>query len=233
MARKQAKIKPDPKIPKKILVLRYSSLGDVALTNPLLERLKQEWPNVPVYFATKRQYAPVLQHNSALDGIFLLEGKGFWDLWNHIGQLRKLDPTLVLDLHDSLRTHLVSTFLGKARILVYDKEKYKRRLMVGKITQNPGPHTIQKYLKALEPLGILSPLRVPFDIHISRANQRFLREYSKQHKISSSRVVVGLSPGARWFTKRWPALNYAELASRLVEDYRCQLLWFGSREEIP
>jgi heptosyltransferase-2 len=45
--------------------------------------------------------------------------------------------------------------------------------------------------------------------------------------------VVGLGPGARWRTKQWMPERFAELASRLVEDYRCQLLWFGSRDEAP
>jgi heptosyltransferase II len=230
-----SKEKKEPVIlpPRKILVLRYSSLGDVALTNPLLDRLYGAWPNAEIYFATKKRFAPAVQYNPAITRMFLLEKKGLFAFWRHIGELRKLEPTLVLDLHDSLRTHLIAFFLRGVQFVVYDKETVGRRLLVKKIRREPSVHTIQKYLKVLEKIGIHSPLRVPFEVYISRKNQSFLREFSERRKIPPSQLVIGMGPGAKWMTKRWPLERYAELASRLVEDYRCLLFWFGSREETP
>jgi heptosyltransferase-2 len=233
MAPKREKKKKAPAIPRKILVLRYSSLGDVALTNPLLERIKIDWPDAQIYYATKKRFAPAIRYNPALTQVIPLEGDGFFKLWEHIGLLKKIEPDLVLDLHDSLRTHLVTMAMRNAKVIVYDKESIGRRLLVKKINQEPSIHTIQKYLKVLEPLGIQSPLRVPFEVHISKKNQEFMREYLERRKIPPSQWVVGIGPGARWNTKRWLPDRYSELASRLVEDYRCQILWFGSREEEP
>ncbi|HUO58058.1 MAG TPA: glycosyltransferase family 9 protein, partial [bacterium] len=105
--------------------------------------------------------------------------------------------------------------------------------LVHKLTQKPSMHTIQKYLKVLEPLGIKPRVRIPFEIHVSKKSQSFVRDFMERRKISTAQMVVGLGPGARWATKQWMPERYAELASRLVEDYRCTLLWFGSREEAP
>ncbi|HEY5037975.1 MAG TPA: glycosyltransferase family 9 protein [bacterium] len=233
MASTHSKSESAPKGPSRILVMRYSSLGDVALTNPLLDRLGHAFPGAEIFFATKKEFAPVVKHHPALTRMILLEGKGFFNFWNHLGEIRQLKPTLVLDLHNSLRTHAISMFLKDAKLLVYDKESLERRLLVKKLRQEASLHTIQKYLKVLEPLGVFTPIRVPFEIHVSKKNKEFLKDFLERRKISSSQQVVGLGPGAKWFTKRWQAERYADLASRLVEDYRCRLFWFGSPDEAP
>jgi heptosyltransferase-2 len=232
VSKSQADKSTQPAIPR-ILVLRYSSLGDVALTNPVLDGLLAAFPRAQIYFATKRQYAPVLRNHPALTRIIPLDGSGFFKLWSHLQEVKRLNPTLVLDLHDSLRSHIVSFFLGKARLLVYDKEMVRRRMLVRKLGGGPSLHTIQKYLKVLEPLGVRPHLKIKFEIQVSRKDQSFLREFLERRKIAPSQLVIGLGPGAKWNTKRWMPERYAELASRLVEDYRCALLWFGSREEAP
>jgi heptosyltransferase-2 len=150
-----------------------------------------------------------------------------------LGEVREVDPHLVLDLHDSLRTHLLGAFLRKARILVYEKEAVKRRLLVKKRARGSSLHTILKYLKVLEPMGIRPRLKVDFEIHVSKDDRTFLRDFLARRKVASSQMVFGLGPGSLWRTKQWMPERYAELASRLVEDYRCKLLWFGSREEAP
>ena len=222
----------NPEAPPRVLILRYSSLGDVALLNPLLDRLWAGWANAEIYFATKKEFAPAIQHHPGLTGVFSLQGKGWLNFWTHLGEIRRLKPTLVLDMHDSLRTHILSRFLGDAKILIYDKEALGRRLLVKKIRKEPSLHTIQKYLKVLEPLGLPSPHRVPFEVYVSKKNQEFMKDFMERRKISPAQQVVGIGPGAKWNTKRWMPERYAELASRLVEDYRCRLFWFGSPSEI-
>ena len=215
----------------KILVIRYSSLGDVALANPLLDRIQSLWPSGEIFFATKKNYSPAIQYHPGLSKVLMLDGNGLSELWRHIGEIRRLQPNLVLDLHDSLRSHLVSLFLKHTRVLIYDKETLRRRLLVKKISREPSLHTVQKYFKVLEPFGLPMPRQMSFEVHISRGNRTFLKEFTEEKKIPSSQLVIGLGPGAKWFTKRWPAERYAELASRLLEDYRCRLFWFGSPQE--
>ncbi len=231
MATKEKHPVTEPKTPPKILVLRYSSLGDVALTNPVLDGLLAAFPKARVFFATKKEYLPAIQNHPVLERILTLEGSGFFELWGHIQEIRSLNPDVILDLHDSLRTQVISTFNRKAKFLVYDKEALRRRLLVKKLNQQPSLHTIQKYLKVLEPLGVKPHLKIHFKVYDSKKDQAFLREFLERRKISPSQLVIGLGPGARWKTKQWMSERYAELASRLVEDYRCNLLWFGSRDE--
>jgi ADP-heptose:LPS heptosyltransferase len=233
MAPNARQSKPEAKTPPRILVIRYSSLGDVALTNPVLDGLQAASPRAQIYFATLKEFAPVVQYHPAVTKVIPLEGKGFFDFWSHLSEIKRLEPTLILDLHDSWRSHLASLFLKNARLLVYEKDAIRRRLLVKRIGQAPSLHTIQKYLRVLEPLGIRPRMHVPFVIHVSKKDESFLREFLERKKISPSPLVIGMGPGAKWFTKRWLPERYSELASRLVEDYRCNLFWFGNRQEIP
>ncbi|MGH7739344.1 MAG: glycosyltransferase family 9 protein [bacterium] len=219
--------------PRKVLVLRYSSLGDVALTNPTLDLIARAWPDARVYFATKPAFAPAIEHHPALTAVIALRIRGLWGLWAHARRLRKLKPDLVLDLHDSLRSRFVGFFLGKSRVLVYDKDAVNRRLLVHKLKGKPGLHTVQKYLKPLEEVGVPIPRRVPFTVSVDRRGRSYLRDFLERRRIASSQQVVGLGPGSLWATKRWLPERYAELASRLVKDYGCKIFWFGSATEAP
>ena len=218
------------KIPR-ILVMRYSSLGDVALTNPFLDGLLAAFPRSLVYYATKKAYAPLVENHPAVTRVLTLDGGGPFELWRHIGEIREFGPTLAFDLHDSLRTHLAALGLKKARLFVYDKEAVKRRLLVKKLGRQDSLHTIQKYLRVLEPLGVRPRTHVPFTLHVSKKAHQGMRDFLERRKLPPSQMVVGLGPGSKWKTKQWFPDRYAELASRLVEDYRCQLIWFGSRDE--
>jgi len=217
--------------PRTVLVLRYSSLGDVALTNPALDLIAKSFPDASIYFATKPAFAPAIQNHPALTAVIPLERRGLLGLWAHLRRLKEIKPDLILDLHDSLRSHLVAFFLNQSRVLVYDKEAVSRRLIVHRLRKAPSLHTIQKYLKPLEELGIAMPARVPFTVSVDRKGESYLREFLQRRRIAPSQTVVGIGPGSLWATKRWLPERYAQLASRLVEDYRCKLFWFGSQAE--
>ena len=223
----------EPVAPPRILVLRYSSLGDVALTNPILDGLQAANPRSEVYFATKKKYAPVIQNHPFLTKVIPLEGPGLFSFLGHLGEIKKVDPILVLDLHNSIRTHLLGTFLRKPKWIVYDKDDIGRWRLVGKAGAGQSPHTILKYMKVLEPLGVRPHLQVKYEVHVSKNDQAYMRDFMERRRISSSQMVVGIGPGALWKTKRWMPERYAELASRLVEWERCRIFWFGSRDEAP
>jgi len=217
--------------PQRILVLRYSSLGDVVLTNPVLDRLKDAYPQAKIYFATKDRFVCLVAFHPAVSGVISLTGGGFFSFLSHLRLIMALKPTMVLDLHDSLRTRLLRIFLGKAKLSVYEKEGVQRRQIVKKLQSKPGLPTVRKYLKSLETWGILPVTRVQCRVHISKQAQEFTESYLKQHRVGKGERVVGLGPGATWKTKQWPPEYYARLASDWVRKHKVQLIWFGDNTE--
>ncbi len=215
----------------RFLVMRYSSLGDVALTNPVLDLLRYSWPDSEIHFATKPAFAPAVAGHPALTRVIPYRG-----FLAHLKALRALGPTMVVDLHDSLRTWALTRLLSRGnpalRVLTYDKESVGRRLIVSKIRKAPSLHTVEKYLKPLMSMGALHPRdEIGLTVHPTRYGLGYARDFMERRRVSTSQLVVGMAPGARWATKRWPAERWSELASRLVESRDCLLLWFGSEEE--
>jgi heptosyltransferase-2 len=58
----------------KFLILRFSSIGDIVLTTPVIRCIKQQYPNAQVHFATKKSYQSLLNNNPYVDKTHVLEG---------------------------------------------------------------------------------------------------------------------------------------------------------------
>src|SRR5690349_13740787 len=92
----------------KILILRFSSIGDIVLTTPVARCVKTQMENVEVHYATKAQYESILENNPYVDKTFLLKE----NLDELIAELKKENYDLILDLHNNLRTRILKWRLG-------------------------------------------------------------------------------------------------------------------------
>src|SRR6185437_8251962 len=93
----------------KFLIIRFSSIGDIVLTTPVVRCLKKQVVTAEVHFLTKEAFSPILAANPYIDKLHLL--KDDWD--GLIEALRKEDFDYVIDLHHNLRTMKVKRALGK------------------------------------------------------------------------------------------------------------------------
>jgi heptosyltransferase-2 len=93
-----------------ILVVRFSSIGDILLTTPLVRALKRRHPEARLVFATKRAFAPLLADNPHLTQVVALEPDE--PLRHFAARLRAVAPTHALDLHGSLRSLALRALVG-------------------------------------------------------------------------------------------------------------------------
>ena len=100
---------------RKILVIRFSSIGDIVLTTPVVRCLKQQ-SGAEVHFLTKKAYAPLLEANPHLDRVFVFEKK----LSEVLPALKKERYDAVIDLHKNVRSLRVPLALG-VRTFAFDK----------------------------------------------------------------------------------------------------------------
>lgn len=140
-------------MPLKILVIRFSSLGDVILTTPVYRNLKAAFPDSKVYSAVKAEYAGVLEGNPNIDGILAL-GK-YESLLTFLRRVRSEKFDVLIDLHDNLRSNFIRLFSGAPEALKVRKNIFERRLFVRrKIKTAPLKlHNIDRYVEAIKPLA--------------------------------------------------------------------------------
>src|SRR5690554_3194363 len=94
---------------KKVLVIRFSSIGDIVLTSPVVRALKVQLENVEVHFCTKLQYKAIVENNPYINKVICLEDS----LNQLVEKLKRENYDYIIDLHNNLRTKIIKTRLGK------------------------------------------------------------------------------------------------------------------------
>ena len=109
----------------KILILRFSSIGDIVLTTPVVRCIKQQLPDAEVHYCTKQAFRGILEPNPYIDKVHTL-GNSLGEL---VQQLKAENFDFVVDLHNNLRTTIIKTRLGRPS-KSFDKLNLEKWLMV-------------------------------------------------------------------------------------------------------
>lgn len=134
----------------KVLVIRFSSIGDIVLTTPVVRALKTQLNDAGVHFATKDKFRLLVESNPYIDRVFAFKG----NLKEFIQQLKAEQYDYVIDLHHNLRTWIIKTALGINSYNIV-KLNWQMWLMVNlKINRLPNVHLVDRCLAALKPLGL-------------------------------------------------------------------------------
>lgn len=141
-----------------ILVIRLSSLGDVALTGPVYKNLKAHWPDARVTVLVKPAFADVLRGHPGVDEVLPFTG-----FFAALGELRRRGFTHLLDLQGTARTWLLRTLARVPHTAAYRKDALARRLFVAFGVSTPAlqRHVADRYLDALAAWGVPTPERAP------------------------------------------------------------------------
>lgn len=138
-------------MPVKLLVIRFSSIGDIVLTTPVLRCIKQQLPGVELHFLTKSVYRAVVAGNPHIDKLHYLEN----DLDAVIADLKKEAFDGVIDLHHNLRTLRVKQALGVKKSYGFPKLNTQKWLYTNlKINLLPDQSIVERYFEAAKPFGV-------------------------------------------------------------------------------
>lgn len=134
----------------KILVVRFSSIGDIVLTTPILRCIKQQLKNVELHYVTKHNFLSVIENNIYVDKIFTIKDS----LQEVIPELKKENYDYVIDLHRNIRTLKLKTALGK-KSFSFNKLNWEKFLIVHfKINKLPNIHIVDRYFETIKTLGV-------------------------------------------------------------------------------
>lgn len=209
----------------KTLVIRFSSAGDIILTSLFLRALRKRFPDGNITFLTKRSFAPLVEHSPHVNGVRTIDDN------TTLGQALELRRTLlaenydiVFDLHNSLRSRIVRFALGKTRA-VFKKPSFRKWLLV-RFNINLLRPTLpipERYLAVGAPYGLQNDGE-GLDFFIGEENAPLPDELPGP--------LIALAPGARHFTKRWPADRFAALGSELLRRYGGTIVLLGGPDEV-
>ena len=204
----------------KILVLRFSSIGDIVLTTPVVRALARQVPGAQVHFATKPGYRGLLDTNPYVAKVHVL-GDSLREL---VQELKAEQFDYIIDLHHNLRTQLIKLQLG-VKSSSFDKLNWQKWLLVNfKIDRLPRVHIVQRYLAAAAPLGVHDDGQgldyfIPADQEIDLASL----------PVPFTAGYVAVAIGAQHATKRLPLEKLVELCQRLAPR---PIMLLGGPEDV-
>jgi len=134
----------------KFLVIRFSSIGDIVLTSPVVRCLRQQVPDAEVHFLTKNGFRSIVEHNPYIDKVHIL-GDSF-ELMVHELKIEEYD--YVVDLHHNLRTLRVKKALG-TKSYSFKKLNVEKWLLTNfKVDVLPKVHIVDRNFTTVLPFGV-------------------------------------------------------------------------------
>ena len=136
----------------KFLIIRFSSIGDIVLTSPVIRVLKQQVEGAEIYFVTKEKHKCLVSSNPYISKIYLLKDK----LSTLLEELEKENFDYIIDLHQNIRSNRIKTRL-KIPAFAFNKLNYQKWLLVNlNINLMPDLHIVDRYLNTLPVFDVVN-----------------------------------------------------------------------------
>jgi heptosyltransferase II len=218
---------------KNILVIQTAFAGDVILTLPVLQVLKEKNPDVKISLMCIPEVSNLLQNNPNVDEVILYDKKGSQKGLLQFGKLIKLVKSknfdLIISPHRSFRSTLISHFSKIPNTISFDtsafSSKYKTRVIYKK-----DAHEIVRNLSLLAPLGIEINEIIPPKLFPTQKDVNLVDELLKANNIFEYEKFITLAPGSVWYTKTFPEDKFVKLLG-VLNDFNVKIVLIGGEDD--
>jgi heptosyltransferase-2 len=206
-----------------ILLIRFSSLGDLVLTTPIYRELRKVYPNSRLTLLTSEGFGRVLENNPHLDEIIYHHRKETRnDLENLIDQLRLQKFDLIYDIHNSLRSRWIGWQLKrhapKPEHWLIEKRTLARELQIrfGWAQFFNGKSQREQWLEPLRRhhTGALS---TKTELFPSVADKNYVKAWLNQNDLQDKPFVC-IGASASFPLKCWPLQNFKKLIENIIQS---------------
>lgn len=216
----------------KVLVIRLRSLGDMLLITPALRALKAWRPDLELWVAVERHFAPVLEGNPDVSGTVVLQGQprpGTGSFARALGEIRRQEFHACYNLHGGTRSMLL-TLLSGARFRVgfaHYRHPFAYNVRVPNAEQFFGRrefHTVEHRISAFYWTGLPEGEIPPMQFFPREEARRTVRGQLAAAGRDLARPYALIQPTAALFTKQWSAAGFAEVARHLEQRHGLQAI---------
>ena len=192
----------------KILVIRFSSIGDIVLTTPVIRCLKNQIDDVEIHVLTKKKFSSLYKTNPYINKVYEYDDS----LKKNIEELKLENYDYIVDLQKNKRSLRATRALHKPHSS-FPKLNFKKFLLTTfKINLMPDIHIVDRYFKAVEKLGVTNDYQ-GLDFFISEKNDYPLSELPENFQKGYHAFVIG----GTYKTKILPAVKIVEIIQKLNE----------------
>jgi len=216
----------------KILIIRFSSIGDIVLASLLIRTLRNAYPDALIDFLVKSEYAELVRHNPYLSSVIELKTSETDERTTLKRRIRSEQYDLIVDIHNSLRSRYLRMFSGAKRTTVINKRIIPRFALV-KFKKNIYKDVVpiaERYLETVSKLNVQNDGK-GLELFIPEDTMSAVSAIIQKYNLDRYETVYGFAPTAKHFTKRWPQERFVELGIRIAKNSRTKIFIFGGKEE--
>lgn len=202
----------------KFLIIRFSSIGDIVLTTPVVRCLKQQVEGAVVHYLTKPQYASILENNPYVDKVHVL--KAYEET---ITELKDEGFDYIIDLHKSLRSW---RFKNRLKVMDFSFPKLNREkwlLVHLKKNKLPDIHIVDRYFEAVKIFDVINDNK-GLDFFIPENDVVNIRDFAN----TEPGKFVAFAIGGQHETKKLPVEKIAEICQNIIYP----VILLGGKEDF-
>ncbi|MBD3670252.1 MAG: glycosyltransferase family 9 protein [Gammaproteobacteria bacterium] len=220
----------------KLLVTRFSAMGDVALVTPALRTIIAANPGIEITLVTRKLFAGFFNDMEGVRVVTAdLKGrhKGIKGIWRLYRELADEGFDAYVDLHNVLRSKLLGLFvrLGGVSVVRLDKGRREKRAYIAGMSHQPLKHTVERYLETFDRLGLNTDPASGPSIHPTAESRQQAEAILQGLGIRSGQHLVGVAPFAMHAPKMWPLENMRQVLEALDQRGDVSVLLFGGGEK--
>ena len=216
-----------------LLLIRFSSLGDVAIIVPVIRCLYKTYPRLKITFVSRPHFAPLFQEFENFNFYptdFNCRHKGIKGMWTLFQELKTTPFSAVADLHSVLRTHLLNIFfrLYGYKVKSIDKGRMEKKALTRAKNKKfqPLTPTSYRYADVFRKLGF----PISFEQHEFPEKKELPTSLLPLFQ-TSERKWIGISPFAAHPGKMYPLDLMQQIINYLQKDYQIFLFGAGAKEK--
>ncbi len=219
--------------PKKILIIRLSSIGDILLSTPFIRQVRRTYPKAQIDFIVKDIYEDLLKYNPHINELYSIqlreESKNLSELK---GKLRIRSYNVVFDLHNNLRSNYLKRGINAGSICSIQKEKLKQSLLVWFKINLYGQETSipSRYLAVASDFGVADDGK-GLELYCEKDTIDSAEKKVISRGLEWNKPFICLAPGAGFFTKRWPEEKFENLVDLIQREKKIQMVVLGGEKD--
>ncbi len=221
----------------KILIIKFSSLGDVILSTAAIKAIREKFPaNYKISLLVGEEAKAVVLRCPYIDELLVCDFKnkdqGLKGFFRLAGDLRKKNFDLVIDLQNNRQSHILSRLTLALERYGYDNKKFgfllNHRIKDDRLLLDPVTHQF-RILKMLD-IDLKNPR---LELWPTEEDQKYIDQFLNAEWVGGNQKIIGfnISASPRWLTKVWPMVNLVRLCEELgARDIRVVLT--GAEQDL-
>jgi ADP-heptose:LPS heptosyltransferase len=202
----------------KFLIIRFSSIGDIVLTTPVIRCLKNQVEDAEVHFLTKKAFSSILAYNPYIDKLIFLEDS----LQKVVKDLKLEEYDYIIDLHHNLRTSIIKA-RTKPLAFSFKKLNLEKWLMVNfKVNRLPDKHIVDRYLDTVRLFDINNDGK-GLDFFIDPTDEISLNDLPATHQNGYVGFVIGAKHNTKKLTK--------EKLTSIIKGVQLPVILLGGKDD--